>query len=322
MLEPNARSARAYVGELSLSADSTGRGLQIVNHAPLNDYVASVVANEYGFEDREGAKAMAVAARTYALFSSKHPETSYEQVDGTASQVYGGIESITVAARRATRQTRGEVLTHDGTPVQAVHFSSSGGHTADNEDVWTDSDPLPYLRGKKDTYDQVSPYHRWTARVNRGALLRALTLHQNTSVEGFLLGDRISGRRLATIELLYSDGSETEVEASTFRRVVNEGVEGTPIKSTWFDARREGPEYVFEGRGHGHGVGLSQWGARAMAQQGKSYREILSFYYTGVQIEQRSDLSLPSSRPPLADEATVSLPDSTSPDTTSGRIGW
>jgi len=321
-LAPGTRSARTYTGGLALAPDSAGETLQLVNHAPLDDYVASVVASEYGFEDQEGAKAMAVAARTYALHSSKHPETSYEQVDGTASQVYRGTDAITETARRATRQTRGQILTYEEAPIQAVYFSSSGGHTADNEDVWTGSDPLPYLRGKKDPYDRASPHHRWTARINRRALLQTLTLHQNASVEGILLGDRTSGRRLATIELLHSDGPETEIEAGTFRRVVNRGVEGTPVKSTWFDARREGSEYVFEGRGYGHGVGLSQWGAHAIAQQGKSYREILSFYYTGVEIEQRSDLSLPSSRPPLADEATVTLPDSTQRDTTSGRIGW
>ena len=129
-----------------------------------------------------------------------------------------------------------------------------------------------------------------------------------------MLGERAPDGRLRTIEILRSDDITTEIEASTFRTVLNEGVEGDPLKSTWFNARREGSAYVFEGRGHGHGVGLNQWGAHAMAEQGKSYREILSFYYTGAQIQQLGDTPSP---PPLAEDPAAEVP-----DTTSTRIGW
>lgn len=315
-------ASRTYSGDLILTHQSSGTDLRLINRVPLHDYVASVVASEYGLDDREGAKAMAVVARTYALFSHKQFEGDYDHVDGTASQVYEGVDAITEASRRAARQTRGQIVTFDGDPIQAVYFSSSGGHTANNEDVWTDSDPLPYLRGKEDPYDRVSPHHRWSARVERNALLQALTLHQNTSVSGFLLGDRTADGRLATIELLLSNDSNVEIEAATFRTIVNDAVEGNPLKSTWFDARREGSEYVFEGRGYGHGVGLSQWGAHAMAEQGKSYREILSFYYTGVQIEQLEGPQAAPLRPSVANESPPVAPDSTAQDSTTRRIGW
>jgi stage II sporulation protein D len=140
-----------------------------------------------------------------------------------------------------------------------------------------------------------------------------LSLHQGASVNGFLLGDRTPHGRLATVELLRSN-DETEIEASTFRSVVNTRVDGVTLKSTWFDARREGSEYVFEGRGHGHGVGLNQWGAHAMAEAGKDYRDILSFYYSGVQIQHLDETS---SLPAVAQEPSTAPPDSTAP-----RIGW
>ena len=305
-------STRTYTGSLRFRPAEPG--LQLVNRVRLQDYVASVVAGEYGLGDRAGTRAMAVVARTYALFSNKHFDGEYDHVDGTASQVYRGRDVITERARNAARATRGEILTYNGEPIQAVYFSSSGGHTANNEDVWTGRDPLPYLRGKEDPYDRASPKHRWSARINRRALLQALSLHQNASVEGFLLGERAPDGRLRTIEILRSDDITTEIEASTFRTVLNEGVEGDPLKSTWFNARREGSAYVFEGRGHGHGVGLNQWGAHAMAEQGKSYREILSFYYTGAQIQQLGDTPSP---PPLAEDPAAEVP-----DTTSTRIGW
>jgi stage II sporulation protein D len=307
-------STRTYTGSLRLRPGKNGTGLQLVNRVPLQDYVASVVSGEYGFEDGAGTRAMAVVARTYALFSQKHFDGEYDHVDGTASQVYRGQDISTEASRQAARATRGEILIYDGQPIQAVYFSSSGGHTANNEDVWTGSDPLPYLRGKKDSYDRSSPKHRWSTQINRRSLLQTLSLHHGASVEGFLLGDRSPDGRLRTIKILFSDGSRTKIEASTFRSVVNDGVDGNPIMSTWFDARRAGSEYVFEGRGHGHGVGLNQWGAHAMAEQGKNYREILSFYYNGVQIQQLGEVSSP---PPLAEDPVTEVPDSTST-----RIGW
>ncbi|MFB6097826.1 MAG: SpoIID/LytB domain-containing protein [Salinibacter sp.] len=310
-----AESTRTYTGSLHITPADSGTGVQVVNRVRLPEYVASVVASEYGLDDQAGTRAMAVVARTYGLFSTKKRfDGEYDQVDGTASQVYRGVGVVTEAAREAARATRGEILTYNGDPIQAVYFSSSGGHTASNEDVWTNSDPIPYLRGKRDPYDRPSPYHRWSARVNRQALLQALSLHQNTSVNGFLLGDRSPNGRLRTIKILRADDTTTEIEASTFRSVVNEGVKGTPLNSTWFDARRDGPVYVFEGRGHGHGVGLNQWGAHTMAKRGKSYREILKFYYTGVQIQQ---LDGTPARPPVAQNPTTPAPDSTSP-----RIGW
>lgn len=319
ILALSAGSLRTYTGSLRLRPAESEAGLQLVNRVPLQDYVASVVASEYGLDDRAGTRAMAVVARTYGLFSTKHFDGRYDHVDGTASQVYRGLDVVTEKARRAAQATSGEFLTHNGAPIQAVYFSSSGGQTANNEDVWTGRDPIPYLRGKKDPYDRSSPKHRWTTRINRRDLLRAVSLHQGASVNGFLLGDRSSDGRLKTIELLLSDGSETEIEASTFRSIVNARGSGARLKSTWFDARREGSEYVFEGRGHGHGVGLNQWGAHAMAEQGKSYREILSFYYTGVQIQQLDEPSSPppASPPPVAENPTVEEPDSTRP-----RIGW
>lgn len=306
-----------YTGGLHVAPAENGDGLLLVNSVPLNDYVASVVASEYGFDDQEGAKAMAVVARTYALYSAKNYTGNYEHVDGTLSQVYAGVDAVTGTARFAARQTRGEILTYEGSPIQAVYFSSSGGHTASNEYVWKSDTPVPYLRGKEDPYDQNSPHHRWSATVDRAALVDALSDHQGATVEGFLIGDRSPEGRVSTLELLVSEGSSVEIDANTFRLVVNEALHEEPLRSTWFDARRVGPAYVFEGRGFGHGVGLSQWGAHAMAQQGMGYREILRFYYTGVRIERMDGVQLAPSLPPVAEEP---VPDP--PDSTSRRIGW
>jgi len=305
--------SRTYTGGLSLAPASQGAGLLLVNHVPVEEYVASVVASEYGLDDREGAKAMAIVVRTYGLFASEKFGGPYDQADGTVSQVYEGAGAVTEASRAATEATTGEVVTHDGALIQAVYFSSSGGHTADNEDVWDAEGMIPYLRARDDPYDSSSPHHTWSARVDRPALLQAVTRARGTSVEGFTIDTRAPHGRVESVTVLPSDGPTQTMNANDFRLTVNRGVSGDPLKSTWFDARRSGSEYVFEGRGFGHGVGLSQWGAHAMAEQGKSYREILQFYYTDVSIQHleqvRADPKAPVAR----------TPDEPSDDR---RIGW
>lgn len=316
-LRPEDGSSHTYTGTLRFSPDTTD-GLLLVNHVPLEDYVASVVASEYGLEDDAGAKAMAVVARTYGLFATQKFGPEVDHADGTLSQVYEGADVVTTRSRRATESTRGQVLTYDGRPIQAVYFSSSGGHTADNEDVWDAESPRPYLRGRPDPYDEASPHHTWEARVSRSALLRALTRIRDTSVEGFTLGERLSYGRLKTMNVLHSDGSQHSMNANAFRLAVNRRLEDDPLKSTWFDARREGDTYVIEGRGYGHGVGLSQWGAHAMAEEGRDYREILHYYYTDVSIRRHEGTELAPPAEPVAESPAVSAP----PDSTSGRIGW
>ncbi|MFP4227527.1 MAG: SpoIID/LytB domain-containing protein [Salinivenus sp.] len=316
-MAPADRDPRTYRGGLRVSPDSAD-GLVLVNHVPLEEYVASVVASEYGLEDDPGAKAMAVVARTYGLFATKKFGPEVDHADGKLSQVYEGTDVITARSRRAAESTRGQVLTHDGQPIQAVYFSSSGGHTADNEDVWDAEDPLPYLRARSDPYDDESPHHRWQASVSRSDLLQALTRIRGRSVNGFTLGDRMPHGRLKTVELLLSDDTQHTMNANAFRLAVNKRLDDDPLKSTWFDARREGDTYVFEGRGYGHGVGLSQWGAHAMGTQGHSYEEILEYYFTDISIRRHEGSELAPPADPVTESPAVSAPS----DSSSGRIGW
>ena len=311
------RPDKTYTGGLYLApAPKIDSAVLLVNEVPIEDYVASVVASEYGLDDREGTKAMAVVARTYGLFASAKFGGAYDQADGTASQVYDGVDAVTERSRSAARATAGEVLTYNGNLIQSVYFSSSGGHTADNEDVWKAEDALPYLRGVEDPYDDVSPHHTWSATVNRPALLQTLTKERGTLVEGFTIGERAPHGRVAKVNVLQSTGTHV-MKANTFRLLVNRGVDGAPLKSTWFDARRQGDQYVFNGRGFGHGVGLSQWGAHAMAEQGSGYREILRFYYTGVEIEQAGGVEFDPVTAPVAKS-----PPPSETDSTGRRIGW
>jgi stage II sporulation protein D len=295
-------------------------GLQLVNMVPLETYVAGVVASEYTLDDTEGMKAMAVVARTYALQGATASNGAYDHVDHVRSQVYRGVGSITAEARSAAEATRGEVLTHEGRIIQAVYSSSSGGHTANNEDVWDADEELPYLRGKRDPYDTASPHDDWQATVSRPALLRALSRHYGLEVNGFLLGDRSADGRVETVDLLGTNGSTRTVSSNDFRLAVNQSLSDVNLKSTLFDARRSGDQYVFEGQGFGHGVGLSQWGAHEMANRGFGYRDILSFYYTDVALTTLDDAdAIPLE--PTTPIASNPAPEASGTETTR-RIGW
>ena len=314
---------RSYSGVFEIRPD--GSTLEIVNAVPLEHYVASVVASEYGLDDEEGAKAMAVVARTYALRGSDKFDSTYTHVDHTISQVYRGLSTITDASRAAAEATLGEVLTYQSHLIEAVYFSSSGGHTANNEDVWDASEDLPYLRGRNDPYDSASPHHTWESSANRATVLRGLERRFGGSVRGFYLGDTANSGRLLTMELLRPNGSREPVQANAFRQAVNRAAGREILKSTWFEARRSGSRYVFAGRGYGHGVGLSQWGAHGMANEGHSYRDILAFYYQGTTITNIDNVEQPPTRLAL-DEADGEAPSPAGSESTgrrsSRRIGW
>ncbi|GAB5519697.1 MAG: hypothetical protein RhofKO_19480 [Rhodothermales bacterium] len=290
---------RAYHGKVVVHADPAARsGLYVVNHVNIDDYVASVVVWEYGAHHLEGMKAMSVVARTYAT-RKLDPTKPYDVVDHQRDQVYKGIERVTAEAKQAAYATSGQVLTHNGQLINAVHFASSGGHTANNEDVWRGA-PTPYLRGKRDPYDQGASYITWDSSIKRARLLDILSKHHNTRVTGVAIGDVSSERRVKTMKLTLANGRTLDMRGTEFRSVVTRAEGIAALRSTLFVMQRSGNQYMFQGRGFGHGVGLSQIGARAMAEQGMSYDDILSFYYTDVRLENRA--------PSRVTQASTSLP--------------
>ncbi len=282
---------RTYHGALGVTADGSGARdpLRLINSVRLEDYVSSVVASEYPFREIEGVKAQAVLARTYAL-RSKGKYGPYDVVDHVSSQVYRGISTETATSRRAAEATRGEVLTYRGNLIEAVYSSSSGGHTADNDAVWNGR-PLPYLRGRQDPFDHASPDHEWTTSVNRDRLLRTLSTRYGMTVTGIEIGERSREGRARSIRLLGS--RPRSVPANDFRITINGTFGSRLLRSAFFSARREGDRYVFQGRGFGHGVGMSQYGAREQARQGYGYRDILAFYFAETRITQRDEAGTP-----------------------------
>ncbi len=280
------RERRSYAGSLWISAPTSGSALEIVNHVPLEEYVASVVSSEYGLQDLEGSKAMAVVARTYGLRSLLGSGARFDHVDHTGSQVYKGTRSVTPLARQAAHATAGEVLTYNDSLIEAVYSSSSGGHTANNEDVWQ-SNPHPYLRGKQDPWDGVSPNHRWEVSIESDVLHRALERALGLKLQEVEVAEQGSDGRAIAMGLIPKRGRTRTIPADEFRRIVRSSLGEKSLKSTRFNLEQKRGRYVFKGSGFGHGVGMSQYGAHGMALAGKSYTDVLHFYYSGVRLERR-----------------------------------
>ncbi|MFZ5816274.1 MAG: SpoIID/LytB domain-containing protein [Bacillota bacterium] len=149
---------KPYRGEIEVVVASTGR-LSVVNYLNLEEYLLGVVPREMSSSwPLEAIKAQAVAARTYAVANmGKQRAHGFDLMPNTADQAYGGVAVETARATQAVTETRGQILTYNGRPVAAYYHSSSGGHTENNEFVWTTGSPQAYLRGVVD-YDNVPDY--------------------------------------------------------------------------------------------------------------------------------------------------------------------
>src|SRR5215218_392836 len=149
-----------YRGALEFRGGTFG-GVNAINALPVDEYVKGVIPLESPASwPIDALKAQAVAARTYALTTSK-VGAGFEHYPDTRSQVYGGVGAEQPSTNAATQQTAGQVVTYQGAPVATYFFSTSGGRTEDVEKSGLGTRPLPWLKSVEDQYDDVSPRHRW-----------------------------------------------------------------------------------------------------------------------------------------------------------------
>lgn len=281
-----ALDGRRYRGSLELR--HRGAGLTAVNIVPVDDYLLSVVPEEMPTDwPAEALKAQSVAARSFALKSrGRHAAEGYDLCTTTHCQLYKGIASEKTASTAAVRATRGEVLTYGGQPIEALFHTDSGGMTESSENVW--GSHVPYLRAVRDAQTATMP---WTKTVSTAALeqklaakghaigrLRAIEL--SPLAVGRAAKDRTASGRVKAMTVTGTKGSVT-LSGTAWRSLLG-------LKSALFDAKLTKDSVTFTGFGAGHGLGISQWGAKRLAETGKSYADILHHYYTGVTLQTDS----------------------------------
>ncbi|WP_299493400.1 SpoIID/LytB domain-containing protein [Acaryochloris sp. IP29b_bin.137] len=277
---------RWYRGQVRLV--TTAGGIAVINEIDLEDYIAGVIGKEMPRTwPQEALKAQAVAARSFALYRrSKQKNPLYDLVNTTKDQVYGGIDGEAESTRTAVRATAGQVLTYQGSVVEALFHANSGGHTENSEQVF--SGTIPYLRGVPD-FDQEAPNFTWSVDFSQSQLQQRLPGLGNI-LAMTPLGTTAHGR-VKAIKIVGDLGAKT-MKGREFRRALK-------LKSTLFTIAPQGnlvasqsqsvagkpSGFTIQGRGHGHGLGMSQWGALALAQKGTTYQQILHHYYRNTVLQ-------------------------------------
>jgi stage II sporulation protein D len=252
------------------------KSLYIVNELPLENYVESVVASEVGTNwELEALKVQAVISRTYAVYRKiASANARYDLTSSVLHQVYkGNNPSIQIAY--AVRETEGEILTYEGKPIEALYHSTSGGRTENAEEVFGRS--YPYLKSVESNCE-LSPYAVWERKIPKEEIEKALGLK---GIQGITIHSYTATGRAKEL-LIQKELGQTVMKATEFRKLLG----WSRLPSTNFTLRGNGSGITFEGKGYGHGVGLCQWSALQMARDGKTYKEILSFFYPGTEIRQ------------------------------------
>jgi stage II sporulation protein D len=274
----------ALSGTIDIKKAKDGR-YSVINELTLEDYTGAVVGEEMSSNwPIEALKAQAVIARTYAMYKKKACVGEYDLCSTVNSQVFTGNAREKVGPALAARQTRGEVLTYDGTIIEAVYHSTCGGKTEDSSCVW--DRPYPYLKSRDCRYCQGSPYYIWNRTFSAADIEKALGScgYRVDGIKSIKVADRSASMRVKQVRVIAVSGAVT-MKGTDFRRAL--GYSSLP--STCFEVRRDGTNFVFVGKGSGHGVGLCQFGAKVMAEQGIGYREILAYYYPGTALMRMAE---------------------------------
>jgi len=274
--------SRDYPGALEVWRSGDGT-LSLVNELGLEDYVAGTVRAEASDKwPPEALRAIAVVARTYAVFNqAKNAGKLFHVVAGNQDQNFTGRAPDGSPSGEAARATAGLVLTWQGRVFPTFYHSDSGGVTEPAQAIFSGEGVAP-LPGVRDEFSVDSPNYSWVATLPLGVLTERLRQGgiDVGDVRGVTVIERTPSLRVSRLQVEGSRGTAT-IKGTDFRRLVGYDI----LRSTLWVASLQDGAVRFEGRGWGHGVGLSQFGAKGMAERGYGYAQILAHYYPGAVLE-------------------------------------
>ncbi len=262
-----------------------GGNMTVVNYVNIEDYVKGVIPYEMSATwPKEALKAQALCARTYIASNiNQYWEYGFDITNDTYSQVYHGTKSANDVTDAAVEETANLYVTYDGKFASTLYFSSDGGATEDSENVFVTA--LPYLRGKLDPYeaDISFTYKSWDYAFTPSQITSKL------NARGYGIGTVTSFDakytnvgNMGTLTFYDANGASASLSKSNIYSVL-----GLPSINFTIEYDETADIYNIVGGGWGHNVGMSQWGAYSMAQvHGLNYAQIISFYYTGVDISR------------------------------------
>lgn len=251
---------------------------------PFEEYIIGVVAGEMPANfNIEALKAQAVASRSYALTKMiQNKNNNYDVTNDTSNQVYQDDNTLKnkwkssyntniAKIKEAVLSTRGEYLTYKGEVVNAFFFSTSPGKTENCKEVF--GGDLPYLVSVESSWDNASPVFNYNKSYNLKDFYNLLDIpYQELLVVDII--ERTSTGRQKLLKINNKEYQSREV------------VKLLSLKSSFFEIEQKDNQVYISTKGNGHGVGMSQYGAEGMAQEGYKYGEILKHYYRGVEISK------------------------------------
>ncbi|WP_165998608.1 stage II sporulation protein D [Bacillus sp. Cs-700] len=254
---------------------------------PIEDYVKGVVAAEMPSDfNLEALKAQALTARTFVVTKLKNPSANLPDqavvTDTIQDQVYKDQAQLKKAwgeefdekfarIEEAVQATSGQILTYEGNPIYASFFSTSNGYTENSEDYWENK--APYLRSVESPWDVDSP------KYEDKATFTVAEFEQKLGVD-------LSNNSIGSIENLTEGKRVAEVSVGGKTFTGREIRDLLGLRSSDFTWERVGDTINVVTKGYGHGVGMSQYGANGMAEDGKAYADIVKHYYQGVAISE------------------------------------
>lgn len=251
---------------------------------PLEDYIVGVLAGEMPIDfEEEAFKAQAVAARSYVLIKMKeNMNNDYDVVDTVQNQVYldyvylknvwknNYIKNIN-KLKKVVKDTKGQYLEYNGEIAQTMYFSTSTGVTENCKEIF--GNDVPYLTSVDSKWDNISPLYETSQEYNINEFFQKLNLPYSNVLNISYIKRTSTGRN---IKLMINNNI---YNASDIMQIFN-------IKSTFFDITKNNNVIKISSKGYGHGVGMSQYGAQAMALKKYKYNQILYHYYKNTKIKK------------------------------------
>lgn len=302
-----------YPGTLRLTArtDVSQRAFDIIESVQMEEYLKGVVSAELPAQWPVGAfRAQAVAARSYAVHERARSRAAGKPFDveaTVADQAYKGASELPQAVQ-AVRETRGVILTWMGGPLRAYYSSTSGGRSASARDTWPIGPGYEYnLAGPlqataREHADEASPLHRWTVVRSRAELTQRFrqwgranghALRNITALDSIKVSTVNEVGRPTRYLVLQPGGQSYTMTAEALRQACNTEVQGLPavtrasrVSSGDLEATVAGDAVTIKGRGFGHGVGMCQYSAKAMADRGDPWQKILANFYPGAELKK------------------------------------
>ncbi|MBR4905026.1 MAG: SpoIID/LytB domain-containing protein [Selenomonadaceae bacterium] len=271
---------KEYFGGVRLN--KVGEKFTVINVVPIEEYLRGVVPEEMSPSyPLEALKAQAIAARSFALKNrGRHYTEDYDLCATTHCQVYAGVKSL-ATTDKAIAETRGEILTYKNTLINTNFHADSGGATENVIDVWGTG--TPYLRTVKEKFKVEET---WTAKFTAAdfssrfgeSFGEVQSIKLSKLKVGKSSSDRTSSGRVKTAQIVGSKRT-LNIKGLDLRRKFS-------LPSTLFDMELKNGEIIFTGFGSGHGVGMSQRGAKIYANDGWSCEKILTHYYHGTKVNK------------------------------------